>query len=75
MFKVSIFDADKKLFEGLARQVSLPGVDGYFSVMDFHAPMVSLLKEGNITVDRKVVAIRKGVVRINNNELVVLLER
>jgi len=35
MFKVSIFDQERKLFEDLASQVSLPGVEGELAVLDF----------------------------------------
>ncbi|MFB3142697.1 MAG: F0F1 ATP synthase subunit epsilon, partial [Acidobacteriota bacterium] len=38
MFKVSILDQERKLFEDSASQVRLPGADGEYAVMDFHTP-------------------------------------
>ncbi len=75
MFKVSILDQEKKLFEDSASQVRLPGADGEYAVMDFHTPMISLLKSGNIYVDGKHLPIRKGVALANGNRLLVLVER
>jgi len=75
MFKVWIFDQERKLYADLASQVSLPGEEGEFAVLDFHAPMISLLKAGEILVDGKHLAIRTGVARMDRNEVLVLVER
>jgi F0F1-type ATP synthase epsilon subunit len=75
MFKVSIFDQEQKLYEARASQVTLPGVEGELAVLDFHAPVISLLKAGRISVDGKYLLIRQGVAMMDRNELVVLVER
>jgi len=75
MFKVSIFDQGRKLYEDLVSQVSLPGAEGEFAVLDFHAPMISLLKAGRILVDGKHLPIRRGIAMVQRNELLVLVER
>jgi F0F1-type ATP synthase epsilon subunit len=75
MFKVSIIDHERKLYEDLASQVSLPGVEGELAVLDFHAPLITLLKTGQISVDGKYLSIRQGVAMMDRNELLVLVER
>jgi len=75
VFKVSILDQERKLFEDMASQVRLPGTDGEYAVMDFHTPMISLLKSGIIYVDGKHLPIQKGVALANGNKLLVLVER
>lgn len=75
MFKVSIFDQGRKLYENLVSQVSLPGAQGEFAVLDFHAPMIGLLKAGRIVVDGKHLPIRRGIAMVQRNELLVLVER
>lgn len=75
MFKVSIFDQGRKLYEDLVSQVSLPGAEGEFAVLDFHAPMISLLKAGRVLVDGRHLPIRKGIAMVQRNELLVLVER
>jgi F0F1-type ATP synthase epsilon subunit len=75
MFKVSIFDHERKLYEALVSQVSLPGAEGELAVLGFHAPMITLLKAGQISVDGKYLLIRQGVAMVDRNELLVLVER
>ncbi len=75
MLKVSIFDQERKLFEDLASQINLPGEEGEFAVLDFHAPMISLLKAGQILVDGKYLSINQGIALVIRNELFILVER
>ncbi len=75
MLKVSIFDQERKLYEDLASQINLPGEEGEFTVLDFHAPMISLLKAGQIRVDGKYLSINQGIALVNRNELFILVER
>ncbi|OIO79690.1 MAG: hypothetical protein AUJ89_04460 [Candidatus Omnitrophica bacterium CG1_02_43_210] len=75
MFKVIILNPKRTIFEADAKSVFLPGDSGEFEVMEFHKPIVSLLKRGEIVIDGvKSVIIEKGVARMYNNELVVLVE-
>jgi F-type H+-transporting ATPase subunit epsilon len=75
MFKVAIFDQERKLYDAVASQVSLPGVEGELAVLAFHAPMITLLRAGRIVVDGKYLRIRQGVAMVDRNELRVLVER
>ena len=75
MFNVVICDQERKLYENSATQVSLPGVEGVFAVMEQHAPIISLLRTGKILIDDRFLAIRKGIAMMNQNELLVLVER
>jgi len=75
MFKVTILNPKRTIFEGEAWSVFLPGDLGEFEVLEFHKPIISLLKQGKIIVDwSKSVAITKGVVKMYNSELVALVE-
>ncbi len=75
MFKVVIFDQGKPLYKAMASSVSLPGESGEFEVLAFHTPLISLLRAGKIQVDGKTLPIRKGIAKMEKNELVVLVER
>ncbi len=48
--KVEIVSPEQKLLECEAQSVSLPGVKGKFTVLNNHAPIISLLAEGEIVV-------------------------
>ena len=75
MFKVLICDQERTIFRESAAQVSLPGAEGEFAVLELHAPIISLLRAGRILVDDKVLSIRKGIAMMSSNELLVLVER
>ena len=49
-FHVTIAHVGENLFDGEARSVTLPGVEGVFEVLAGHEPFVSTLREGRIRV-------------------------
>ena len=57
-----------------ARSVVLPGEKGTFEVLPLHRPIVSRLVEGLIEVDGKRVRIRRGVVRVSDDDVVAVVE-
>ena len=75
MFKVTILNPKRTIYEGEARSVFLPGDTGEFEVLELHKPIISLLRRGEIIIDwNKSVAITKGVMRMRKDELVALVE-
>ena len=53
----------------------LPGDGGEFEVMAFHKSVISLLKEGKVIVDpEKEFPVKRGIMRFQNEELVILAE-
>jgi F0F1-type ATP synthase epsilon subunit len=75
MFKVSIIDIEKgeSIFAELVSSLILPGEEGEFSVLDFHQAMVSVLKEGTIQINESnSISIRKGIAKIQGNEILIL---
>ena len=49
-FQLELVTPDKVLFSGQVDQVDVPGTEGYFGVLAGHAPMVSALRPGVMTV-------------------------
>ena len=73
--KVTILNPKHVIFEGEAWSVFLPGDLAEFELMDYHAPIVSLLRPGRVIVDwERAVPIRKGMVKFDNNECMILVE-
>lgn len=76
--RLDIITPDKKVFEGEAKEVFLPGVDGSFELLDNHAAMVSALGAGEVRVTgpegAKNYHIQGGVVEVSNNKVTVLAE-
>lgn len=78
MFKVFVLDIKSALviFAEMATSVVLPGEEGEFSILDFHQSIVSCLTKGEIRIDKRpAIPIKKGVVRMEKNELSILVER
>ncbi|MFT6873235.1 MAG: F-type H+-transporting ATPase subunit epsilon [Roseivirga sp.] len=75
---LEVVTPDKKIFEGEASSVTFPGSDGEFQVLSGHAPMISALGKGKMTIKAsgkdEVVVIDGGVVEVLNNKVIVLAE-
>ena len=75
---LEILTPEKKVFEGDVTIATFPGADGSFQVMDNHAPLISLLKEGVVEYKSKEssknVTITGGVVEVLNNKIILLAD-
>jgi len=47
---LEIVSPEATLFSGEVQQVAVPGVNGEFEMLNNHAPIVSLLKEGLVKI-------------------------
>lgn len=73
--KVKILNPKHVIFDGEARSVFLPGDMAEFELLDFHAPIVSLLRPGHVVVDWKTrIPIKRGMVKFDRNECMILVE-
>lgn len=73
--KVQILNPKHVLFEGEAKSVFLPGDMAEFELLDHHAPIVSILRPGKVVVDgSRGIPIKKGMVKFDNNECMILVE-
>jgi F-type H+-transporting ATPase subunit epsilon len=73
--KLTVLNPKKVIFEGEAKSVFLNGDQAEFELLDHHAPMISLLRPGDVIVDWDVrIPVKTGMVRYANNECVVLTE-
>ena len=78
MLNLEIRSPEKKVFEGDVDAVQLPGIDGSFQILNQHAPLISALKKGKITIhqnknDKSFFEIEGGFVEVLNNKVSVLL--
>lgn len=49
--QLEVITPESKVFSGEASAVMLPGIDGFFQLLNNHAPIISALKNGSIKVD------------------------
>ncbi|MBY0487854.1 MAG: F0F1 ATP synthase subunit epsilon [Flavobacteriaceae bacterium] len=47
---LEIVSPEATLFKGEVTSVTLPGVDGSFQILNNHAPIVSILKQGTVKI-------------------------
>ncbi len=73
-----IVTPDKKVFEGEVSIVTFPGADGSFQVLNNHAPLIGLLKEGVVEYkskeNKQQVKITGGVVEVLKNKVILLAD-
>ena len=73
--QVTILNPKHVVFDGEAKSVFLPGDQAEFELLDYHAPIVSLLRPGHVVLDwERAIKIKQGMVRFDDNECVILIE-
>lgn len=75
---LKIITPEQIVFSGEVRSVTLPGIDGYFSILKNHAPIISLLTKGYLRYrfddsDQEIEVV-SGFAEVNNNVVTVCLE-
>jgi F-type H+-transporting ATPase subunit epsilon len=75
---LEIITPDKKIFDGEVSAATFPGTDGIFQILNDHAPLISLLKDGVVEYKSKESAqqlkITGGVVEVLKNKVVLLAD-
>ena len=76
---ITVLSPEKELYKGTITSVTLPGVEGEFQILRNHAPLVSALKEGGVTIrraDDKTVTMKigRGFVEVLHNEVSLLVQ-
>jgi F-type H+-transporting ATPase subunit epsilon len=78
--KLDILTPERKIYEGDVYGILVPGVQGYFELLDNHAPIVAALGNGNMKVLKdknnnvEEYKINGGFIEMSNNKTVVLVE-
>ena len=76
--RVEIITPDQELFKGEASYVGVPGVDGSMGFLENHAPLITVLKAGEVKLrtekGEKLFPVKGGVVEVSHNTVLVLAE-
>ncbi len=76
-FKLSILAIDREIFEGEAQSLTLPTQEGSIQVLEGHTPLVAVLKEGDLVIERdgkpQVIPIAGGVLEVLQEKVVALV--
>ena len=76
---LEIITPDKNLFKGKIKSVKVPGSKGSFMVLNNHAPLISTLEKGVVSVitpesTEKNFDIESGIIEVKQNQIIVLAE-
>ncbi len=72
--KVTIINPTQVIFKGEASRIILPGEFGVFEVLPFHKKMMTRLLKGSVDVDGRLFDIMRGAVKVDQNEVTIVLE-
>ena len=78
-FEIEIISQNGIEFNGDVDSVTLPGKDGYITILKNHASLVTTLKSGKLITrsskeKEKIIEITGGFSEIKNNKLIVLID-
>jgi F-type H+-transporting ATPase subunit epsilon len=77
-FRFELVSPDKLVFSGEVDQVDVPGSEGDFGVLAGHAPMVSMLRPGILTVmsggEKRTMVVLGGFAEVGPDRLTVLAD-
>jgi F-type H+-transporting ATPase subunit epsilon len=76
---VEIITPDAKLFDGEVSSIHLPGTNGRFEILNDHAPIISTLTAGEVSVSlnngqTETFNIQGGVIEMQKNKIIVLAD-
>lgn len=73
--KLTVLSPKQTIYEGEAHSVFIAGDLAEFEILDYHAPIVSLLRTGNVLVDgHRKIPIQRGMLTFDRNECMILVE-
>ncbi len=76
---VEIISPEELVFSAEVKSVSVPGIEGYFTIMGDHAPLMSILKPGfvdvNVGDEESSYFVGGGFADVSNNSVTILAEK
>ena len=79
MYHLQMLTPDEPFFEGEIESLIIPGEIGYLGILKDHAPLISHLVQGTVTVtenekSKRLYKISEGFFKVKNNQAVLLVE-
>ena len=76
--KLAVYTPEKMYFSGEVEVVTLPGLSGSFTILDYHAALISSLGKGSVMFRNENgvtdLLIESGFVEVKKNEVIVCTE-
>lgn len=79
MFHLSLATPEKILLDEEVLSLSVPGTLGYMEILSNHAPLISTLQAGKVTIitpqrEKKIYTITSGVIEVLHNRVLLLVD-
>ncbi len=74
LLDVTVLSPREIIFEGKASSVVVPGEQGVFEILPFHKRIISRLISGILLINGQGLPIRRGIVKVNKNQVTIILE-
>ena len=75
MLEALVLSPREILYEGQAKSIVVPGEEGVFEILSFHKRILSRLLSGNVFVDDKNYRIQRGIVKVDQNKVTIIIEQ
>ncbi len=80
LMRLKVVTPEQVVFEGTARSLVAPAWDGWVGILPGHAPFLTLMGEGPLSVEpeaggRREFQVGGGVMKVESNEVTVLADR
>ena len=77
--KLEIITPDKTVYTGTADLIQLPAIDGSMEILNRHAPLITVLKKGDIRIkkengEEETFEVNGGVVEVLREKVLILAE-
>ena len=73
--EIKILSSSKTLYEGESEEITLPGREGLFQILEGHAGIFALLGKGEINIGQsRKIPISSGIAEALGNKVVILAE-
>ncbi len=72
--EVTVLSPREIIFQGQAKSIILPGEEGVFEVLPLHKRILSRLISGRLFVDEQSFLVKKGIVKVNQNKVTIIME-
>ncbi len=78
--RLRVVTPEQVIYDGAARSLVAPAWDGWVGILPGHAPFLTLMGEGPLTVEpesgtRQSFAVTGGVMKVEDNQVTVLADR
>lgn len=74
MLELTILSPEAVIFTGRVHHLTVPGEQGVFEILPFHRPIVSRLLPGLLLVDDQPIAILRGVIKVEHDQITAIIE-